>query len=215
MATSTQIKASIDINITNKTQPQSINNTTVGADIKSVVDYVDQEALLKENLTNKSIDVEIDGESDTKYPSVKAVKTYVDDNMSGTTVYKVLKTTITNAEVLDIFSTPKTIVPAIAGKIIIPTHIIIVINFNTTQYSDPGGAWKVRFGSTNTSIATPTNFLASATYNQEVLQTLFYSGFISSSGFTNSPILLTTSGNNPTGGDSGLTVYVSYTEITL
>lgn len=85
MATSAQIKASIDTNITNKTQPQSINNTTVGADIKSVVDYVDQEALLKENLTNKSIDVEIDGASDTKYPSVKAVKDYVDAN-SGSTV---------------------------------------------------------------------------------------------------------------------------------
>ena len=43
MATSTQIKASIDANITNKTAFRSINNTDVGADIKSVVDYVDQE----------------------------------------------------------------------------------------------------------------------------------------------------------------------------
>jgi hypothetical protein len=43
MATNTQIKASIDANITSKTLPGSINNTLVGSDIKSVVDYVDQE----------------------------------------------------------------------------------------------------------------------------------------------------------------------------
>ena len=78
MATGAQIKTSIDTNITNKTQPQSINNTLVGADIKSVVDYVDQEVLLKENLTNKSINITIDATSDIKYPSVKAFKDYVD-----------------------------------------------------------------------------------------------------------------------------------------
>jgi hypothetical protein len=33
---------------------------------------------LKENISNKSTNVSIDGVSDTKYPSVKAVKTYVD-----------------------------------------------------------------------------------------------------------------------------------------
>jgi uncharacterized protein (TIGR02145 family) len=38
---------------------------------------------LKENTTNKSTDVTIDGTSDTKYPSVKAVKTYVDAQVTG------------------------------------------------------------------------------------------------------------------------------------
>jgi hypothetical protein len=37
---------------------------------------------LKENLLNKSIDVTIDGASETKYPTVKAVKTYVDASSS-------------------------------------------------------------------------------------------------------------------------------------
>lgn len=43
MATAAEIKTSIDTNITNKTVPGTIDNTLVGADIKSVVDYVDQE----------------------------------------------------------------------------------------------------------------------------------------------------------------------------
>ena len=38
---------------------------------------------LKENTTNKSTDVSIDGTSDIKYPSVKAVKTYVDAQVTG------------------------------------------------------------------------------------------------------------------------------------
>jgi len=41
---------------------------------------------LKENLTNKSIDVTTDAASDTKYPSVKSVKTYVDTQVAGATI---------------------------------------------------------------------------------------------------------------------------------
>jgi len=41
---------------------------------------------LKENLNNKSVSVTIDGASDTKYPSVKAVKTYVDAQVAGATI---------------------------------------------------------------------------------------------------------------------------------
>ena len=41
---------------------------------------------LKENLTNKSIDVTTDAASDTKYPSVKSVKTYVDAQVAGATI---------------------------------------------------------------------------------------------------------------------------------
>jgi hypothetical protein len=41
---------------------------------------------LKENLTNKSTDVTTDAASDTKYPSVKAVKTYVDAQVAGATI---------------------------------------------------------------------------------------------------------------------------------
>jgi hypothetical protein len=41
---------------------------------------------LKENTSNKSTDVTIDGTSDTKYPSVKSVKTYVDAQVAGATI---------------------------------------------------------------------------------------------------------------------------------
>ena len=38
---------------------------------------------LKENIANKSIDIAVDGTSDTKYPSAKAVKTFVETQVSG------------------------------------------------------------------------------------------------------------------------------------
>jgi hypothetical protein len=41
---------------------------------------------LKENLTNKSTNVTTDAASDTKYPSVKSVKTYVDAQVAGATI---------------------------------------------------------------------------------------------------------------------------------
>lgn len=43
MATNTEIKTAIDADITNKTLPSSITNTSVGERIKDVIDYVDQE----------------------------------------------------------------------------------------------------------------------------------------------------------------------------
>ncbi|WP_040300182.1 beta strand repeat-containing protein, partial [Arcticibacter svalbardensis] len=54
----------------------SVDNTT---DLNKPVSTLVQTALdLKEDKTNKSIDVSADGLSSTKYPSVKAVKDYVD-----------------------------------------------------------------------------------------------------------------------------------------
>jgi len=41
---------------------------------------------LKENLNNKSVSVTTDAVSDTKYPSVKSVKTYVDAQVAGATI---------------------------------------------------------------------------------------------------------------------------------
>ncbi len=43
--TNIELKAQIDVDITNKTTAKSVTPTNVGTDIKSVVDYVDQEII--------------------------------------------------------------------------------------------------------------------------------------------------------------------------
>ncbi len=47
---------------------------------------VNTNLVAKENTSNKSINVTTDGASDTKYPSVKSVKTYVDTQVAGATI---------------------------------------------------------------------------------------------------------------------------------
>jgi hypothetical protein len=62
----------------------NVNNTS---DADKPVSTAQQTALdLKENLSNKSTSVTTDGASDLKYPSAKAVKTYVDAQIASSTV---------------------------------------------------------------------------------------------------------------------------------
>lgn len=76
----TTLKALIDTQITNETVDYAITPAEVGGRMKDAIDYTTEQTALAEVLTNKSTNVTTDGASDTKYPSVKAVKTYVDAN---------------------------------------------------------------------------------------------------------------------------------------
>ncbi len=60
----------------------SLDNVDNTSDADKPVSTAQEEALdLKQDVSNISTDVETDGASDTKYPSVKAVKDYVDANV--------------------------------------------------------------------------------------------------------------------------------------
>ena len=73
----------------------------IGASVRALVDTPGQTStnwnilniglgFTPENILNKSIDVTIDASSDTKYPSVKAVKDYVDENAGGNLPYSII-----------------------------------------------------------------------------------------------------------------------------
>jgi hypothetical protein len=89
------VDAKINLNLGN------VDNTS---DVLKPVSTATQTALnLKENLVNKSNDVNTDGSSDIKYPSVKAVKNYVDASATlgsaalGTEVSRALTAETANA----------------------------------------------------------------------------------------------------------------------
>jgi hypothetical protein len=203
----TTLKALIDTQITNETVDFAITPAEVGGRMKDAIDYTTEQVGAKQDTLVSA----------TNIKTINGTSVLGSGNLtvSGSSDVKVLKTVITSAEILDIFTTPKVIVPAIAGKIIVPTNIAIVINYNSVTYSDVGGSWKIKFESEATNIATTTSFLGSATFNKQSIQTLFYSSFTTSSDLINSPIVLSTTGNNPVGGNSGITVYVTYSEITI
>lgn len=77
----TTLKALIDTQITNETVDFAITPAEVGGRMKDTIDYTTEQKALSEVLTNKSTNVNL-GTSDTLYPTQKAVKTYVDGNMS-------------------------------------------------------------------------------------------------------------------------------------
>jgi hypothetical protein len=71
-----------DVNEALALKANSIDVNTALA-LKANTSDVNAALALKENLINKSIDIAADGTSDSKYPSVKSVKTYV-DQIAGT-----------------------------------------------------------------------------------------------------------------------------------
>lgn len=177
MATSAQIKASIDTNITNKTQPQSINNTTVGADIKSVIDYVDQEI-------------------DTITP-----------------IQKTIKRTLTSAEILNLFTTPIELVPAISGKLLVPQFLFQKYNHNTTAYTT-SGLFRLGLGTPNFGISAFGAVITSAD-NSQGLNNFVYAQSTSGLIYQNLPIVVGATIANPASGDGTLDLYLTYLEITL
>lgn len=79
----TTLKTLIDTQITNETANLAITPAEVGGRMKDTIDYTTEQIVGKEVISNKSINVATDGSSDTKYPSVKAVKTYADSLVVG------------------------------------------------------------------------------------------------------------------------------------
>jgi hypothetical protein len=76
------IRAAADLtlttNLTTEISNRSIGDNNLATSIATEVTNRTNADLLKENLSNKSTDVVLDGNSNTKYPSVKSIKDYVD-----------------------------------------------------------------------------------------------------------------------------------------
>ena len=91
----------------------------------------------KENVTNKSIDVNTDAASDTKYPSVKAVKTYVDANSGlisngSVTTIKLADGAVTDAKINSISGSK--VVGDITGNATAATKLVTSRNINGVAF---------------------------------------------------------------------------------
>jgi len=165
--TNTVLKAQIDSQITNETTPLGITPTKVGGNLKSIVDYVDQEIVVKK-----------------------------------------IKITLTAAQVQFLATTPIKVIEGVAGKYIFPVEMIAVANNVTTAYSTTGGQLSLRHeGSTvNVLLCNNTlNSLGSGEAYARSADSATRSGFTSVG--TNIFVKLV---SDPTGGDSGLVLYITY-----
>ena len=118
------------------------------------------------------------------------------------------KLTIASADVLTLNTTPLTIVAAQgAGTVIEVLSAFVSIDFNTTGYA------------TNTTLQVLNNLTSDAQFDGNVLGALF-SGNLTltpnlSSLTENQDLVVSVATNDPTAGDSDITIYVTYRIITL
>jgi len=138
---------------------------------------------------------------------------YIDQEVGGKV--KTLKTTITSAQMLALFSTPVTILTnTTAGVIKQPSSVYIVYRAGSTGYYQESYYLNVireDTGSNLVSLASGYLSEASNAYSQAALgNPMYLSGSI-----RNNSYLLKANTSNPTSGDGELDIYVTYIEITL
>jgi hypothetical protein len=208
----TTLKALIDTQITNETIDFAITPTEVGSRMKDTIDYTTEQIAASELLVNKSINVTTDGASDTKYPSVKAVKTYVDAN-SGVSVIKNIKVTLSSAQILALNTTPVELVPAVTGKLLVPQFLFQKYNHVSTPYTT-SGLFRIGLGSITLGFAAFGAVITSAD-NAQGLNNFVYSQSTSGLTYQNLPLIIGATSANPTGGDGTLDLYLTYLEVTL
>lgn len=165
-----------------------------------------------ENVANKSTDVAIDGASDTKYPSVKAVKDYVDANSGGIQVTKTIKVILSAAEILALDSTPIEILPAAVGKIYIPRFLFQNYTYVSINYASSS---ILRFAYDTPSIWTAQAGLFTPNFNPgQALTTLSMN--TNTQGFTYSgKKLLMFLTSQMFDGNGTTELYITYDEFTL
>ncbi|MEZ7506455.1 hypothetical protein QO182_14635, partial [Flavobacterium sp. Arc2] len=96
----TNSENSISANLVTETNSRTTADATLTSNLATEVTNRTTADLLKEDLTNKSTDVSTDGTSNTKYPTVKSVKSYVD--ASSTSSSSALTAEISRAKTAEI-----------------------------------------------------------------------------------------------------------------
>lgn len=192
---------------------QKAVKTYTDSAIGDAVFDINQELADKENIANKSTNVTTDGASNTKYPSVKAVKDYVDANIGGTSVVKSVKVSLSSSQILNLFTTPIEVVPAVSGKVLILRQIFQKYTHVSTAYTVAGN-FRIGLGDPNFA---PVSFSASiqSADNSESLNPIAPSSSTSGGTYINLPLVLGCLTSNPTGGDGTLDLYITYFEITI
>jgi hypothetical protein len=195
----------IDTNITDKTEVNSITPVDEGNALKEVADYVDQEVATKQD--------ELESGANIKTINGDSLLGTGDLVISGTSFLKKVKVTLSSAQLLDLFTTPIELVPAVTGKVIIPQFLHQRYTHVSTAYTT-SGLFKVGLGSINFAGITFSATVTSAD-NAQGLTNLNYNQSISGLVYENLPIVVGATTANPVGGDGTLDIYLTYLEITI
>ena len=120
---------------------------------------------------------------------------------------------IPSADVLNLGSTPYTIIPAVVGKTIVPISAVATLDYDTTPYATRGNlSLSINNATKGIFFVIETDFLFSSSNANCILP--FDSPNLNSEMLVQSePLLASVEFGNPTAGDSDLVITVIYTLI--
>lgn len=190
---------------------QKAVKTYTDSAIGDAVFDINQELADKENITNKSTNVNL-GTSNTLYPTQNAVKAYVDANAGGVSIVKNIKVSLTSPQILNLFSTPLTIIPAVTGKVLIIANIFQKYTHVSSPYTS--NTWRIGYNSQSFGFVGFGPAITSSD-NAESFNPVTPSSATSGLTFVGLPLVLGCQSANPSGGDGTLDLYITYYEITI
>jgi hypothetical protein len=124
-----------------------------------------------------------------------------------------VKVSVSSAEILALFTTPKTLVAAPgAGKMILPLRVLVYGHFGTVAYT---GNTTLQIGN---STLFSTNLTAALGFSADQLATytlITNAGTSTPAASINTALQLTTLSGNPTAGDSTVDIHVTYIIVTI
>lgn len=161
---------------------------------------------IAEKITDKTVSDKVSNIDDGANRNL--ILDYVDQQ----TIAKTIKVSLTSPQILNLFSTPLTIIPAVAGKVLIVRQIFQKYTHVSTAYTS--NTWRIGFGSPNFGFTSFGPAITSAD-NSESLNPIAPTSGTSGGTFVNSPLVLGCITSDPIDGDGTLDLYVTYFEITI
>ena len=128
-------------------------------------------------------------------------------------VYKTVKVTLSSAEILDLFTTPVELVPAVTGKLLVPQFFFQKYNHVSSAYTT-SGLFRIGLGTPNFGFGAFTPVITRAD-NAQGLNNISYAQSTSGLEYQGKAIVIGATSANPVDGDGTLDLYLTYLEITL
>lgn len=143
---------------------------------------------------------------------MKAVVDYIDQEISKS-IRKVVKVSLSSSDILNLNTTPITLIPAVTGKAILPRSVFQKYTHVSTAYSG-GVNWRLAFGATSLYVSSFAPAIQSADNAESINDITVSNAPISGDTFSSKSLLLTTP-NAWTSGNGTIVLYIEYSEITL
>lgn len=125
---------------------------------------------------------------------------------------KTVKVSLTSSDILSLYTTPITIVPAVTGKLLIFKGVYQKYTYGTTTYNNVNTT-RIGYGDINTGYVSIGLLLYTSTDNNGISTPFMNTA--STTNYAGLPLVLGQTVGNPTDGDGTLDLYVVYEEVKI